>query len=99
MIKNVVSTELIVLIVKGYTTENILEYGEKEKGVRRTMLIEKNRQNRTKTIYECDRCGDMITMQDNVRIFIQKFNDKVPKKRWDLCRKCYKMLVKGIEKR
>lgn len=63
------------------------------------MLIEKVNLDRTKTTYECDRCGDVMYAQKNYRLYIQKFKDRSPKKRWDLCPRCYAMLVKGIEKR
>ena len=53
---------------------------------------------KSKSLYQCDRCGHVGGNEDNYNICVQGSNDKGAKKKWDLCKKCYCMLVKGIEK-
>lgn len=47
------------------------------------------------TKYRCDRCDKEIGCNERVGIFVQ--TNKNPKKKWDLCMKCYRALVRGIE--
>ena len=65
------------------------------------MLIKKNVTGKTGSIFECDRCKkELITGRD------ERFHLAVTKsprdygrlKSWDLCKRCYLMLCKGIAK-
>ena len=52
----------------------------------------------SKSIYKCDRCKKEST-KGMYAIFIRIPGKKeTPKKRWDLCSRCYRMLEKGIAK-
>lgn len=48
-------------------------------------------------IYKCDRCGAEISANDKKGIYISLTYIENPKKKWDLCPKCYKALERGIE--
>lgn len=62
------------------------------------MIIKKDVNNKDNTIYRCDKCKRETTRKDNYGIFIKEAENKQPKKKWDLCEKCYKSLEKGVEK-
>lgn len=61
------------------------------------MLIRKdtNAHEPNMTKYRCDRCDKEIGCNERAGIFVQ--TNKNPKKKWDLCMKCYRALVRGIE--
>lgn len=53
------------------------------------------------TVFKCDRCGETLVDKLDDRYKIRVF--KAPRtyetiKNWDLCKKCYSMLCKGIDK-
>lgn len=60
------------------------------------MIIFKDVTDRNNTVYECDRCKERTNNDGVYRIYVRV--KKNPKKKWDLCRTCYAMLCKGIEK-
>ena len=67
------------------------------------MLIETDRRGKTKSIFECDRCGRIINTETDHRFKLTVQN--TPRgsntnviKSWDLCKRCYAALYKGIEK-
>lgn len=61
------------------------------------MLIKKDLTNMNKSIYECDRCHIPIKKEEKIGIYISA-GRKQPIKQWDLCIKCYRSLVRGINK-
>lgn len=62
------------------------------------MIIETNYSNKNKSLYKCDRCGSVSEPDNNFKIYKQGIKDSHPFKKWDLCKRCYSMLVKGIDK-
>lgn len=65
------------------------------------MIIKQDNTGKTKSIFKCDRCNaELITDRDErYRISVQEIprtNSKT--KKWDLCRRCYLLLCKGIKK-
>lgn len=59
------------------------------------MLLKKDSNDKSKSEYCCDRCKAKLNNDTRVGIYTATTYQKV-KKRWDLCRKCYKSLVIGI---
>lgn len=67
------------------------------------MLIETDRRGKTKSIFECDRCKRIINTEIDQRFKLTVQNTPIGNhantiKRWDLCKRCYAALYKGIEK-
>ena len=61
------------------------------------MLIGVNKFDRNKSKYTCDRCKIELLAEERFVICVgHKF--KAPKKKWDLCKKCYRAFAKAIEK-
>lgn len=50
-----------------------------------------------KTIYVCDRCNNEMEVQDRRGIYVTNGNGQ-PRKTWDLCKRCYAALDRGIKK-
>lgn len=61
------------------------------------MLIEKDKTGKSTSTFLCDRCNRILTARDKCSIYIQE-PKRSPKKKWDLCERCYNSLVRGIEK-
>lgn len=61
------------------------------------MLVSKNCINKEEYKYKCDRCGLIMPTTQRKIISVGDYLTS-PKKRWDLCPKCFRSLVKGIEK-
>lgn len=61
------------------------------------MLVGLDYSNKNKSVYCCDRCNKTMTIQEKKGIYITN-NVGQPRKRWDLCNTCFKMLERGIEK-
>ena len=63
------------------------------------MIIFKSTTNKDH-LYKCDRCGTMLHVPKEVvySIYVRTPTIKSPKKKWDLCKKCYSSLERGIEK-
>lgn len=62
------------------------------------MLISmKRKSNCDESVYKCDRCNEQMKGIDRFGVYIAENNNSV-KKKWDLCRNCYKSLVIGIRK-
>ena len=51
-------------------------------------------------IYKCDRCGTILKIPKDIAysMYVRATITKSPKKKWDLCKKCYGSLDRGIEK-
>lgn len=66
------------------------------------MLIEADRTGKTKSIFKCDRCNKILIADQDERFRISvteiPMNQRKTKK-WDLCKKCYAALYRGIEKK
>lgn len=62
------------------------------------MLIEKNLKDKNKSKYCCDRCREELTIENKIGLYIQLPYKKI-KKRWDLCKRCFRLLIIGIEKK
>ncbi len=61
------------------------------------MLKTINRFDKRESKYECDRCKANIDMHNRYSVYIGEGSANA-KKKWDLCKRCYKALVRGIEK-
>ena len=61
------------------------------------MLVNKNIWDRKQSVYSCDRCKAPLNYETKIAIYVA-LPSRQPRKKWDLCGKCYKALVKGIEK-
>lgn len=61
------------------------------------MLIKKDIKNKANSRYYCDRCKEVMSIDDKVAIYTA-LPTKLPRKRWDLCRRCFRSLYRGIEK-
>lgn len=49
------------------------------------MLVSKNRLDRGRSVYKCDRCKTQLTNETKVALYIA-LPSRAPRKRWDLCR-------------
>lgn len=61
------------------------------------MLISRNNWDKSKSVYKCDRCKTKLNIDNKIGIYIG-LPSRQPKKKWDLCKKCYGALVRGINK-
>lgn len=61
------------------------------------MIIFKSTTNK-EHIYKCDRCEAKLETSTEIVYSIYVRSTKNPKKKWDLCKKCYSSLKRGIEK-
>lgn len=61
------------------------------------MLISQNKFNKKQSVYKCDRCNEQLSIETKVAVYIG-LPSRTPKKKWDLCKKCYGALVRGINK-
>ena len=59
------------------------------------MVVERTNNNR-RIVYECDRCKTRILKP--YKIDVQTPKEVRPKRKWDLCDRCYLALVRGINK-
>lgn len=59
------------------------------------MLIEKSLKDNMYSVYVCDRCNTKIDNLHRYGIYVAPLGRKT-KKKWDLCDKCYKSLIRGI---
>ena len=50
-----------------------------------------------KKVYVCNRCETQIKRENRMSLYTC-FPKRTPRKKWDLCDKCYRALVRGIEK-
>lgn len=62
------------------------------------MLVSKDVTDKQQSVYKCDRCKAQLKWGSKVGLYIA-FPKRTPKKTWDLCDKCFRSLVKGIEKK
>lgn len=64
------------------------------------MLLQTDTTIKGRSIYKCDRCNTILERGKDAiySIFVKSSGDKMPKKKWDLCRKDYLSLCRGIEK-
>ena len=65
------------------------------------MLIKANWKDGRKSIYKCDRCDKEISKKDDnfYGLFIKKSNEGIARKKCDLCDRCYRALIRGINKK
>lgn len=61
------------------------------------MLISTNRFDKSNSKYECDMCKKKMSSIDRIGVSIAQ-NYENTKKRWDLCKKCYKKLERAVER-
>lgn len=61
------------------------------------MLVDKNIWDKKQSVYSCDRCRTQLSIETKIAIYIG-LPSRQPKKKWDLCFKCYRSLIRGIEK-
>lgn len=61
------------------------------------MLIQMSNKDRSKSLYECDRCNKKCSLNEKKGIYIENELGR-PVKEWDLCLRCYKALKMGIKK-
>ena len=62
------------------------------------MLVTKNARKTKDVIYACDRCGTEVDTLQNKRICVGTYLE-TPKKKWDLCPRCYKALERNLSTR
>jgi transposase-like protein len=62
------------------------------------MLISSNKFDKSESKYECDRCKKELSINTRISIYTKVEYD-YPRKKWDLCEKCYSALVRGINKK
>lgn len=60
------------------------------------MLINKDCRDKNNCTYKCDRCNTIMTVTQRKIISVGDYLT-TPRKRWDLCPRCFKALVRGIE--
>jgi hypothetical protein len=60
------------------------------------MLISLNKFDRCESKYECDMCKKKISAIERV-VLSKAEHFENAKKKWDLCKKCYKKVEKGVE--
>lgn len=61
------------------------------------MLVDKNIWDKKQSVYSCDRCRTQLSIETKIAIYVG-LPSRQPKKKYDLCFKCYRSLVRGIEK-
>lgn len=64
------------------------------------MLLQTDTTIKGRSIYKCDRCNTILERGKDAiySIFVKSSKDKAPKKKWDLCKRDYLSLCRGIEK-
>ena len=62
------------------------------------MLISQNKVDRNLSVYSCDRCNAQMNIQNKISIYVA-LPTRQPRKKWDLCKRCYGALVRGINKK
>ena len=63
------------------------------------MIQQKDCTNKSKSRYICDRCNREINNNNMYRIFRQRAGEKSPRRKWHFCDRCYRALVRGVEKK
>ena len=61
------------------------------------MLVSVNRLDNKQSVYMCDRCKKELNWETKVAIYIG-LPSRQPKKKYDLCKRCYLSFVRGVEK-
>lgn len=61
------------------------------------MLVKKDCSCKGLSKFMCDRCKTELIAENKRAIYVQ-YDKYSPKKRWDLCLKCFSSLKRGIEK-
>lgn len=61
------------------------------------MILKIDRIDKNKSVYTCDYCNKTMSIEERKGIYVTN-NVGQPRKRWDLCNTCFKMLERGIEK-
>lgn len=61
------------------------------------MLVSKNMYDKKQSVYSCDRCQAQLNFETKVAIYIG-LPSRQPKKKYDLCKRCYRAFVRGVEK-
>lgn len=61
------------------------------------MIVSTNHTNKNESKYECDRCKTKITIENKYAIYVKRKTEN-PKKKCDLCERCYKAFLRGVFK-
>lgn len=61
------------------------------------MLVSVNRLDNKQSVYKCDRCRTQLSVETKIAIYIG-LPSRQPKKKYDLCKRCYMSFVRGVEK-
>lgn len=61
------------------------------------MLVSQNKFDKKQSVYKCDRCNTQLSIETKVAVYIG-LPSRAPKKKWDLCFRCYRSLIRGINK-
>ena len=61
------------------------------------MLIEPDYKNKRNSKFFCDSCKTQLSIETKIAIYVG-LPARQPKKKYDLCKKCYKSFVRGVEK-
>lgn len=62
------------------------------------MLVNQNKFDKKQSIYKCDRCKKQLNWENKVAIYTAPPRCS-PKKKYDFCLKCYRLLIRGVEKK
>lgn len=60
------------------------------------MLISANKNDKSNTKYRCDMCKTKISTLERITINTSQGYENF-KKKWDLCKKCFKKVEKAVE--
>lgn len=61
------------------------------------MLVHKNLRYKGDSVYSCDRCKAQLNVYTKIAIYVG-LPSRQPKKKYDLCKRCYRAFVRGVEK-
>lgn len=61
------------------------------------MLVNKNIWDKKQSIYSCDRCKEQLKLETKIAIYVGS-SGRQPRKKYDLCKRCYLSFVRGVEK-
>ena len=61
------------------------------------MLVSKNIWDKKQSVFSCDRCKAQLSNETKIAIYIG-LPSRQPKKKYDLCKRCYRAFVRGVEK-
>lgn len=61
------------------------------------MLLKINKFDKSESKYCCDRCKTLLSPMNRYTLYVAE-GIREKREKWDLCKNCYRLLEKGIEK-